>query len=225
MRDLPQQKIPRELCVGGDPAIFFMFPCSHGIFLWWDRSVKLKNTRRNATDQEKFKKTKKERMEERKIRDFFCGGSHTRVFSPSVRNALVWPSLRRTHSCEPPLQQASLTYFRVDWLSYIYSDYCNQSRKRGTSSNCSTSLSQVVKYVEPRPIEASRWDGTLDYPKLHVHVRRKQIRKSWRAQLDWIHQKPVHKIVILCKELSTLQAVLNKDNLGAGNSSRTGNGV
>jgi hypothetical protein len=26
LRDLPQQKIPNELCGGEDPAIFFMFP-------------------------------------------------------------------------------------------------------------------------------------------------------------------------------------------------------
>jgi hypothetical protein len=56
-------------------------------------------------------------------------------------------------------------------------------------------------------------------------VRRKEIKKSWLAQLDSIPQKPVHKIVSFCKELSSLQVVVNKDNLGAGDSSRIGNGV
>jgi hypothetical protein len=43
-----------------------------------------KNTRRKGTDQENLKKNKKERMEERKRRDFHVrGGSHTRVFSIS----------------------------------------------------------------------------------------------------------------------------------------------
>jgi hypothetical protein len=38
--------------------------------------------RRKGTDQEIEKKNKKERMEERKRRDFYvCGGSHTHEFS------------------------------------------------------------------------------------------------------------------------------------------------
>jgi len=50
----------------------------------------------------KLKKNKKERMDERKRRDFHvCGGSHTGVFSIGREHpqatALVRPSLRRTH--------------------------------------------------------------------------------------------------------------------------------
>ncbi len=90
------------------------------------------------------------------------------------------------------------------------------------------SLAQVVKSMDKwrsTHVRLKLVDGTLDYPKLHAHVRGKEIRKNWLAQLDSIHQRPVHKIVSFCKELGNLQAVVNKDNLGAGDSSRIGNGV
>jgi hypothetical protein len=108
LRDLPQQKIPRELCGGGDPAIFL---CSHvpmkRVFDGTDQE-NFKNTRRKETDQGKFKKRKKERMKERKRRDF---DAHTWRFPYSC--VLHWSrtppfplgllpsfnsSLRRTHS-------------------------------------------------------------------------------------------------------------------------------
>ncbi len=90
------------------------------------------------------------------------------------------------------------------------------------------SLAQVVKSMDKwrsTHVRLKLVNGTLDYPKLHAHVRRKEIRKSWLAQLDSIHQKPVHKILSFYKELSNLQAVVNKDNLDARHSSRIGNGV
>ncbi len=43
LRDFPQQKIPRELWGGGDLAIFLR---SHENIFLWDRSGKLKKTRR-----------------------------------------------------------------------------------------------------------------------------------------------------------------------------------
>ncbi len=99
LRDLPQQKIPRELWGGGDPAIFL---CSHvplKRFFWWDRSGKFKNTRRKEWKKEK---------EEIYFIFYIHGGSHTHVFSISQECpwaiALVQLSLRRTHSYDPPLQ-------------------------------------------------------------------------------------------------------------------------
>jgi hypothetical protein len=52
LRDLLQQKIPRELWGGGSLYIF-TFPCSHEKICWWDGSGKLKNTSRKVTDHEK----------------------------------------------------------------------------------------------------------------------------------------------------------------------------
>ncbi len=82
MRDLPPAEDPQGvLGVGGDLAIFL---CSH---VPMERFF-------DGTDQENLKtpggkgqirridKNKKERMDERKRRDFhLCGGSHTGVFS------------------------------------------------------------------------------------------------------------------------------------------------
>jgi hypothetical protein len=96
------------------------------------------------------------------------------------------------------------------------------------AATAALSFAQVVKSMDKwrsTHVRLKLVDGTLDYPKLHAHVRRKEIRKSSLAQLDSIHQKPVHNIVSFCKELSNLQAVGNKDNLGAGDSSRIGNGL
>ncbi len=51
----------------------------------------------------KFQKNKKERMEQRKRRDFYIhGGSHTRVCSPSIEN-----TLRQPPSCDPPSREPS----------------------------------------------------------------------------------------------------------------------
>jgi len=53
LRDLLQQKIPRDL--GKSPYIC-TFPCSHEKIFWWDGSGKLKNTSRKGTDHENKKK-------------------------------------------------------------------------------------------------------------------------------------------------------------------------
>jgi len=69
LRDLPQQKIPRELCDGGDPAIFLYFRVPIESFLM-------------GKIMKKIFKNKKKRMDERKRREFYlCGGSHTHVLS------------------------------------------------------------------------------------------------------------------------------------------------
>jgi hypothetical protein len=82
LRDLlPQQKIPRELCGGGDPTIFL---CSH---VPMERSFDGLNHGNSKTQGgkgqiRKIQKNKKERLEERKRRDFYTrGGSHTHMFS------------------------------------------------------------------------------------------------------------------------------------------------
>jgi hypothetical protein len=64
LRDLEQQKIPRELCGGGDPPIFL---CSHGKIFGWDGSGKFKNTRRRkGTDQEISKKPRRKEWRKEK---------------------------------------------------------------------------------------------------------------------------------------------------------------
>jgi hypothetical protein len=69
LRDLPQQKIPRELCDGGDPAIFLYFHVPIESFLM-------------GKIMKKILKNKKKGMEERKRRNFCLrGGSHTHVLS------------------------------------------------------------------------------------------------------------------------------------------------
>ncbi len=109
LRDLPQQKITRELCSGGDRAIFL---CSHGTICWWDRSGKFKNTRRKGTNKENSRKQegnnggKKEKRSVRTWRfPYWCvchwlgmpSGYHTcaTLCQESGENPLVW---------EPPLQ-------------------------------------------------------------------------------------------------------------------------
>jgi hypothetical protein len=113
LRDLPKQKIPREIRGGGEPAIFLH---SH---VPMERCF-------DGTDQEnsktlgergqimKVQKIKKERMEERKRRDFYCmwrfpysscvlhrsgtpSGYHHCATLPQ-ENPLVW---------EPPLQKTT----------------------------------------------------------------------------------------------------------------------
>jgi hypothetical protein len=65
----PQQKIPRELHGGGNPVIFLHSHVPMERFF-------------DGTDQENSKKNKKQRMDERKRRNFdIRGGSHTHVFS------------------------------------------------------------------------------------------------------------------------------------------------
>jgi hypothetical protein len=56
LRDLHKQKIPRELCGGGDPPIFLHSYVPMERFFDETDQEKLKNTRRKGTDQENFKK-------------------------------------------------------------------------------------------------------------------------------------------------------------------------
>ncbi len=84
LRDLPQQKIPRELCDGGDPAIFLYFHVPI------EKKLMGKITK-------KITKNKKKRMEERKRRDFYIRGGSILMCYPSVGNiAGLLPS------CDPP---------------------------------------------------------------------------------------------------------------------------
>jgi hypothetical protein len=81
LRDLTQQKIPRELCDRADPAIFLS---SHiPMERFFDaRDQKNSKTQGGKVHIRKLKKNKKERMEDRKRRDCYVfGGSCTHVFS------------------------------------------------------------------------------------------------------------------------------------------------
>jgi hypothetical protein len=87
LRDLLQQKIPREFCGGGAPSIFLH---SHVLMKrFFDGQIR------------KIKKNKKETMEERKRRDFVMDLEvPTLVCSPSVGNGL-----RLLPSYDPPSGQ------------------------------------------------------------------------------------------------------------------------
>jgi hypothetical protein len=85
LRDLPQQKIPRELCGGGDPPIFLGFYVPMESFLMgWIR--KLQKHKERDRPGKKFKQEgknggkKKKRLKKKKN---VCGGSHTCLFSIS----------------------------------------------------------------------------------------------------------------------------------------------
>jgi len=68
LSDLPQQKIPRELCSEGDPAIFL---CSHVPMERFFDGTNQENSKTRGKGQiRKIFKNKKERMEERKRRYF-----------------------------------------------------------------------------------------------------------------------------------------------------------
>jgi hypothetical protein len=115
LRDIPQQKIPRELCGGGDGGDLVIFLCSRvPMERFFDGTDKENLKNQEEMDRSgKLRKTRKERMEERERRDFYIsGGFHTRVFSINQErpwgyhpcatlpreNPLVW---------EPPLQHFS----------------------------------------------------------------------------------------------------------------------
>jgi hypothetical protein len=53
LRDLPQQKITRELCGGGRSHYISKFLCSHGKIFQWDGSGKFKKTRTKEWRKEK----------------------------------------------------------------------------------------------------------------------------------------------------------------------------
>jgi len=58
LRDLPQQKITRELCSGGDPCYISMFPCSHGTILM-GQIRKIQKHKEEGDKSGKFKKTRR----------------------------------------------------------------------------------------------------------------------------------------------------------------------
>jgi hypothetical protein len=102
LRDLlPQQKIPRELCGGGDPAIFL---CSHVPMERFFDGLNHENSKTQGGKGQirKIQKNKKER----KRRDFYThGGSHTRMFSIGQEHprATALPQ-ENPLELEPPLQ-------------------------------------------------------------------------------------------------------------------------
>jgi hypothetical protein len=99
LRDLSQQKIPRELGGVGDPAIFL---CSHVPMERFFDGTDQENSKTQGGkghSSRKIFKNKKERMKERKRKRFFTYMEvPILIFSPSVRNILVRPSMRRTLS-------------------------------------------------------------------------------------------------------------------------------
>ncbi len=102
LRDLPKQKIPREVFSGGEPAIFLhshvaMERCFDGT------DQENSKTRGERGQIRKVQKNKKERMEERKRTDFYrmwrCPYScvlHRSGTRPQA-TTIVQPFLRRTH--------------------------------------------------------------------------------------------------------------------------------
>jgi len=93
LRDLPHQKIPRELCGGEDPAIFSMSHVPMERFF-------------DGTNQENSKN--QERKNGGKKKGFFFvfnihGGSHTHVFS------IGWECPQLLPVCNPPLGEPTWT--------------------------------------------------------------------------------------------------------------------
>jgi hypothetical protein len=102
LRDLPQQKITKELCSGGDRTIFL---CSHVLteqFLM-GRIRKFKNTRRKGTNQENSIKQEGNNGGKKEKRSLHMWGfpywcvCHWLGMPRAVR-----PSVRRTHSYGNP---------------------------------------------------------------------------------------------------------------------------
>jgi len=70
LRDLHKQKIPRELCGGGDPPIFLHSYVPMERF--FDETDQESSKTQGGKEQfRKILKNKKERMEERKRRNFY----------------------------------------------------------------------------------------------------------------------------------------------------------
>jgi hypothetical protein len=84
LRDLPQQKIPRELHGGGDPVIFLHSHVPMERFF-------------DGTDQENSKKQETKNGGKKKKKFFTYVEVLILMCSPSVTNTLVRPSLGRTH--------------------------------------------------------------------------------------------------------------------------------
>ncbi len=97
LRDLPQQKIPMELCSGGDPVIFL---CSHENIFCWNGSGKFKKTWRKEKEEIVFTYVK--------IPILMC--------SPPVRNALRLLPLCNAPSGEPTCMGTSPT---TKWAKFV----------------------------------------------------------------------------------------------------------
>jgi hypothetical protein len=100
LSDLPQQKIPRELCSQGDPTIFL---CSHvpmERFFDGADQENSKNTRRKVSDQENSKKQEGNnggKKEKRSLRTWrFPYSCVLHWVGMPLGNTLVGPSLKRT---------------------------------------------------------------------------------------------------------------------------------
>jgi hypothetical protein len=111
LRDLPKEKIPREICGGGEPAIFLhshvpMERCFDGT------DQENSKTRGERGQIMKVQKNKKERMEERKRRDFFLWYVEVPILimcSSLFGNALRLPPLCNPPSGEPTCMGTSPT--------------------------------------------------------------------------------------------------------------------
>jgi len=87
LRDLGQQKIPRELCSGGHPTIFL---CSCVPMERFFNGMDQENSKTQGGKGEirKIQEDQKERMEERKRRDFYNLEVPILVCSPLIGNIL-----------------------------------------------------------------------------------------------------------------------------------------
>jgi hypothetical protein len=94
LSDLPQQKIPRELCDGGDPPIFL---CSHRKFLDGTDNKNSKTQGGMGQIRIIFLKTRRKEWMKEKEETFTYVEVPILVCSPSVGNALGLPPL-----CDPP---------------------------------------------------------------------------------------------------------------------------
>ncbi len=100
LRDLPQQKIPRELCGRGRSPYISTFPCSHGKIFWWDGSGQFKNTRRKGADQEISKKQEGKNGAKKKKRFL-----HTWRFPYSCVFSIDWEHPQATTLMRPSLKR------------------------------------------------------------------------------------------------------------------------
>jgi hypothetical protein len=105
LRDLPQQKIPRASCGGGDPvSLYFHIP----MFLWKDflmgRIRKIQNHEEERDRSGKFKKTRRKEWRKEKEKEIFMYVEVSiPMCCPSVGNALGLPP-----SCDPPSGEPTL---------------------------------------------------------------------------------------------------------------------
>ncbi len=107
LRDLPQQKIPRASCGGGDSvSLYFYIPmCLWKDFLMgWIR--KIQNHKEERDRSGKFKKTRRKEWRKGKKKEIFMYVEVSiPMCSPSVGNALGLPP-----SCDPPSEEPTLMW-------------------------------------------------------------------------------------------------------------------